>query len=87
MKIVWHDAGREPQCVPDPAFPNGIDIDASGGAPAACSTQLPYPAKRCGQYQVTCETCGQAVMVTTAGRPDDPRSVNLACKLVSGKPH
>jgi hypothetical protein len=81
MKVEWHDAGREPQCAPNPAHPNGIDVDASGGAPAICETALPYPAKRCGQYLVECETCGQRVIVTTAGRPDDPRSVKIACKL------
>lgn len=79
MKIDWIDDGREPKCKPNPAYPKGIDIDASGGAEATCSTDLPYPARRCGLFLVVCETCGQRVAVTTAGRPDDPRSLKLAC--------
>ena len=82
MRVTWHDAGREPKCAPDPRYPLGIDVDSSGGAEASCKTSLPYPAKRCGQYLVACETCGQNVVVTTAGRVDDPRSVRIACKLV-----
>lgn len=83
MKIEWIDGGREPKCPPNPAHPNGIDIDASGGAEAACGAELrPYPAPRCGHFLVTCETCGQSMAITTAGRPDDPRSVKIACHLV-----
>jgi hypothetical protein len=81
MKVEWHDAGREPQVKSNPAYPNGIDLDCSDGAEATCMTGLPYPAKRCGQYLVECETCGQRMMVTTAGRPDDPRSLKMACRL------
>ena len=80
MKIDWIDSGSEPQCAPNPAYPEGIDIDASCGAVKACGTTLPYPAKRCGYYVVECETCGLRVAVTTAGRPDDPRSVRVACR-------
>jgi len=85
MKVEWHDAGREPQCAPNPAYPSGIDVDCSDGAEATCTSALPYPAKRCGQFSVYCETCGQFIVVTTAGRPDDPRSVKIACKLAAGK--
>lgn len=41
--------------------------------------ELPYPAPRCGIYAVKCEKCGLLVGFTTAGRPDDPRKVTLAC--------
>lgn len=80
MKITWHDRGREPQCRPNPNFPDGKDIDASGGAEKTCFTELPYPAKRCGLYIVECPTCGFRIGITTAGRPDDPRSVKIGCK-------
>lgn len=70
MIVTWHDAGREPQCPPNPAYPNGIDLDLSEGARRTCTTPLPYPAKRCGQYLVVCKTCDQSVIVTTAGRLD-----------------
>ena len=78
--IRWIDAGREPQCPPDPAYPDGGDLDGSAGARQTCKVDLPYPAKRCGRYEVRCRDCGFAVAVTTAGRPDDPRSVTIPCK-------
>jgi len=80
LKIEWHDGGHEPQCKPNPAFPAGIDVDASNGAAVTCQTDLPHPAKRCGVYIVRCGVCGASVGLTTAGRPDDPRSVKVACK-------
>lgn len=79
-EVKWHDAKREPQCPPNPAYPNGFDVDASVGAKATCTIDLPYPAKRCGHYEVRCKACGASVGVTTAGRPDDPKSVKMACR-------
>ena len=78
--LDWFDAGREPKCAPDPGYPEGKDIDVSLGAKQACKVDLPYPAKRCGRYEIACEKCGITVAVTTAGRPDDPRSVTIPCK-------
>ena len=80
MKIIWIDGGREPLLKPDPRYPDGIDLDLSKGARLVCDIRLPYPAKRCGLYFIKCETCCQNFVVTTAGRPDDPRSVKVACK-------
>lgn len=82
MKVEWIDGGRWPKNAPNPAYPNGIDLDCSDGARAVCVAALPYPAKRCGAFHIECETCGQSIAVTTAGRPDDPKSVRIACKLV-----
>jgi len=79
FEIEWIDRHREPQCAPNPAYPNGIDLDCSAGL-TSCLVQLPYPAKRCGLYIVTCLKCGECVAATTAGRPDDPRSLRMACK-------
>lgn len=76
--ISWIDHGREPQCTPNPRFPEGIDLDFSGGKPS-CTTLLPYPAKRCGLYVVKCNLCGFSAACTTAGRPDDPRSITIPC--------
>jgi hypothetical protein len=87
MKVIWYDAGREPKCAPNPAYPDGVDIDGSEGATATCTAELPYPARRCGHYTVECETCGLSVGVTTAGRPDDPRSIKLACKVAPANKH
>ena len=80
FKIEWLDAKREPQCEPNPAYPDGIDLDCSLGWPQTCTVALPYPARRCGSYFVRCGKCGQSVGCTTAGRPDDPRSIKMACK-------
>lgn len=80
MKIEFLDSGREPQCQPDPAFPEGKDVDASFGSPDACTAKLPYPAPRCGLMMVECPKCGLRIALTVAGRPDDPRTVKMACK-------
>lgn len=82
FKIDWIDRHREPKCAPNPHFPDGIDADLSAGAEQTCTADLPYPAKRCGVYRVECLICGYAVGVTTAGRPDDPRSVKMACRTI-----
>jgi hypothetical protein len=79
--IKWIDSGRWPQVTPDPNYPHGIDLDGSNGADKSCDVKLPYPAKRIGVYTVECKMCGICVLVTTAGRPDDPRSIKMACKL------
>lgn len=81
ITVQWLDFGREPECPPDPNYPSGKDVDASIGAKATCVALLPCPAPRCGAYAVRCQVCGMSVAVTTAGRPDDPRSVKIACRL------
>lgn len=81
IKVTWFDHEREPQCPPDPAYPAGRDIVLGKPAAPACMVELPYPAKRCGVYLVVCDKCGLSAGITTAGRPDDPRSVVLPCKL------
>lgn len=80
MKFEFLGSGREPRCPPDPAFLKGKDIDASGGAALTCSVDIPYPAPRCGVMVVRCEKCRLRVGLTVAGRPDDPRSIKLACR-------
>jgi hypothetical protein len=86
FKVEWIDRGREPQCPPDPAYPHGVDLDGAKELRVpTCHTVLPYPAKRCGLYYVECKICGSNALITTAGRPDDPRSVLMPCKLKGGK--
>lgn len=82
LKVTWLDGGREPRERPNPNFPKGIDLDISIPGRPWCYTDLPYPAPRCGAYVVRCERCGLKAGITTAGRPDDPRSVKLACKMM-----
>lgn len=78
--IEWIDNGREPQCAPNPKYPNGVDLNSARSDQLSCETALPYPAKRCGLYIVTCLDCGLRAAATTAGRPDDPRSIRMPCK-------
>lgn len=80
-KVTWIDGKREPKCAPAPRYPAGIDVDLAGDAAFACQIALPYPAKRCGLYAIRCKSCGLSAIVTMAGRPDDPHSVKLGCKL------
>ncbi|WP_340667822.1 hypothetical protein [Bradyrhizobium ottawaense] len=80
IKVRWIDRGREPQVAPNPAYPNGIDVDLSDGAKVACLAELPCPARRIGLYILKCDECGQTAAITTAGRPDDPRSAKLGCR-------
>ena len=79
--VEWVDGNREPQCEPDPMFPQGKDLFIATGEPT-CGVALPYPAKRCGLYIVECKKCGLRIGVTTAGRSDDPRSVRMSCLRV-----
>lgn len=79
IAVQWFDGEREPQNPPNPAFPNGMDVDLSQGAKRVCKIELPYPARRCGMYLIACQACGLRIGVSTAGRPDDPRTVTLGC--------
>jgi hypothetical protein len=82
-RVKWIDAGREPQCSPNPNYPAGIDVDLSTPDADACAIALRYPAKRIGLYEIECAECGGKFAVTTAGRPDDPKSVTVPCKRKS----
>lgn len=81
--VRWVDGRAEPKERPNPAFPRGVDIDATDGASPACTIPLPYPAKRIGGYLVTCHVCGLKAVCTTAGRADDPKSMRVMCKRVA----
>ena len=83
MRVTWLNSGKNPQVAPNPNYPLGMDMDVSKGAERTCTAQLPYPAKGIGVYVVQCAICGYRAACTTAGRFDDPRSLKMACKLVS----
>lgn len=84
LKVTWIDEGREPKCAPNPNFPQGRDLDMSERGISSCQTDLPYPAKRCGIFLLECGICGLRVGITTAGRPDDPRSAKVSCRPIAG---
>jgi hypothetical protein len=79
FNIHWIDRGQSPTQQPNPAYPLGIDIDLTSGRPG-CKDALPWPAPRIGFFYVQCRRCGASAMITTAGRPDDPRSIKLPCE-------
>ena len=81
LMVNWFDGRRVAQQPPNPDYPNGVDIVAALGDQPSCWTKLDYPAPRCGRYVVVCPVCNLKVVCTTAGRPDDPRSIRVACKL------
>jgi hypothetical protein len=85
--VEWFDRKREPQCPPDPNYPNGIDLDSTFGNEPSCKIQLEYPAPRCGYYLIHCELCGLRAIATTAGRADDPRSIKLRCHETLAHPY
>ena len=77
--IKWTDHQRAPKIQSNPLYPQGVDVDISDGAFITCTINLPYPAKRCGLYTVSCKVCEMSIALTTAGRRDDPRSVTIQC--------
>lgn len=83
MSIRFMTDGSQPTQPPNPAYPDGIDIDLSAGA-LGCWVDLPdYPAPSRGAWLIECKKCGHRAVVTAAGRPDDPRRVKQPC-LVRG---
>lgn len=82
-KVEWIDGGREPQCEPDPRWPNGMVIDISIPDWPSCRIELPYPSPRCGTLMIDCEVCRVRISLTTAGRADDPREITIPCRLAS----
>jgi hypothetical protein len=78
--VQFVPSGRgKAQCEPDPEYQHGKAIDC--GFNVSCFVELPYPAPECGHYLVTCNECDMCIAITAAGRPDDPISVTIPCKL------
>jgi hypothetical protein len=65
----------------NPSLPRGIVVDMSKRATPSCTVDLPYPAPECGQFHVRCTLCNLSLIVSAAGRPDDPTQVIIACKI------
>lgn len=85
FSVTFTPSGRgKAQCVPDPRFPDGMKLNVAGIAPS-CTVELPYPAPECGHFLATCGKCGYSIVVTAAGRSDDPRSVQIPCRKKIGE--
>lgn len=81
LKTTFITDGSAPHCAPNPAHPNGLDADASRGAAKTCTTALQYPAPSRGLHIIECSECGLKLGATAAGRPDDPKSIKVACRV------
>lgn len=81
FKIEWIDYGTDSEVSANPAFPEGLGVDISAGEKLTCQCVLPYPAKRCGIFHVTCTICDFHFKVETFGRADDTRIVICPCKI------
>jgi hypothetical protein len=81
IDVRFIDARRTAREPANPKYPNGMMVNLNVNPLArSCSFNLPYPAPRCGQYIVTCRTCGFSVGLTVAGRADDPRVITIPCR-------
>jgi hypothetical protein len=79
-KVTFIPNGRgKAQCPPDPMYPHGKVINSYPEG-VSCMVELPYPAPECGYWYIDCGECGLKVMVTAAGRPDDPIAVFVPCR-------
>jgi hypothetical protein len=78
--VEFFPSGRgKAQCAPDPDYPNGIALPCPPSTMVSCKVELPYPAPECGMWRVECTLCKCQILVTAAGRPDDPVSVCMPC--------
>lgn len=82
FEVKWLSKGGKAQHPPNPDYPDGIDVDGTKGSYPACKGAVPYPAEGIGVWLCVCRRCDLKMAVTAAGRPDDPRSVTMPCKLV-----
>lgn len=81
IDVVFIDSGRAPTERPDPKHPNGVRVNLATAIQKSCTRNVPYPAPRCGVYEVTCRKCGYRAAITVAGRADDPSMITMPCKL------
>lgn len=65
------------KCPPNPGYPDGCHIRFNK---QGCIVELPYPAPECGAYTVTCKECNYSCAITSVGRIDDPKSIEMPCK-------
>lgn len=81
--IRWMDGKTETERPSDPRYATGMNVDLTFGQRPFCKAELQYPVPRCGQHVGRCVVCNFLIALMTAGRPDDPRTVKVPCKLWS----
>lgn len=82
FSIEFRPSGRgKAQCPSNPDFPDGISLDGTEGGEPSCTAKLPYPAPECGMWLIHCNLCLMNVLVTAAGRRDDPVSIKMPCNI------
>lgn len=79
--VKFCPSGRgKAQCPANPDYPNGRFMDCASKALPSCNIGIPYPAPECGVWHISCARCGISILVTAAGRADDPRGLTVNCK-------
>lgn len=56
LRVTWHDKGREPQCAPNPAFPDGAVVDFAQQGTGVAPVVHPYGDLYAPVIGATCET-------------------------------
>lgn len=86
FEVHWKPRdGGELKNQPHAEYPDGIDLDESGGARVTCTIELPYPAQPAetmGIHMARCRLCGLTAACTVTGRHDDPRTLKVPCRDV-----
>jgi hypothetical protein len=77
---TWLSEARWAQHPHDPRYPLGLLFDASAGGPC-CEVALEHPTPCVGKWITNCDLCKNPCHRERGGRPDDPYTVRLACKL------
>jgi hypothetical protein len=83
--LAWPISEADAAAIMGPV-PPGLDLDLTFGAEPACWTPLAYPAARVGAHLVECPICGLRLVCGANGRPDDPRTIKVACRQSKASP-
>jgi hypothetical protein len=79
-EVTWHGSGKGARMPSDPRYPAGTVVDRGGVLQRKCKVRLRYPAPEVGFHEIVCLKCRNRVLVTAAGRRDDPHTVMVPCK-------
>jgi hypothetical protein len=83
IDVRFIDTGIRSTQKADSRYPDGkalILLLVGCDVQKTCTRNLPYPAPRCGSYEVECAVCGFRALFPVTGRPDDPNMITMPCK-------